>query len=82
MRARILKILIALDKLAYQLITLGYGSMHDTISSAAYRMEKKGRLVGKLSRPVIDWMFSKFGDERHCFKSYISAKYNMPTKDF
>jgi len=82
MRDRILKILIALDKLVYQIITLGYGSLHDTISSAAYRMEQKGRLVGKLSRPVIDWMFSKFGNERHCFESYISAKYNLPTRDF
>jgi len=82
MRARILKILIALDKLVYQIITLGYGSLHDTISSAAYRMEQKGRLVGKLSRPVIDWIFSKFGDADHCFTSYISAKYNLPTKDF
>lgn len=74
MRARILKILIALDKLAYQIMTLGYGSLHDTISSAAYRMEQKGRLVGKLSRPVIDWVFSALGDEKHCFTSYISAK--------
>lgn len=82
MRARVLKILIALDKLAYQIMTLGYGSEFDTISSASYRMEQKGRLVGKLSRPVIDWVFSKFGNERHCFESYISAKYNLPTRDF
>ena len=82
MKSRVLNILIALDKLIYQLITLGYGSSWDTISSAAYRMEQKGRLVGKLSRPVIDWVFYKFGSERHCFESYISAKYNLPTKDF
>lgn len=82
MRARVLKILIALDKLAYQIMTLGYGSEFDTISSTSYRMEQKGRLVGKLSRPVIDWVFSKFGNERHCFESYISAKYNRPTRDF
>jgi hypothetical protein len=82
LKIRILKILIALDKLIYQLMTLGYGAEWDTISSAAYRMEQKGRIVGKLARPVIDWMFSKFGDERHCFRSYISAKYNLPTKDF
>ena len=82
MKRRLLNILIALDKLLYQLITLGYGSMHDTISSAAYRMEQKGRLIGKLSRPVIDWIFGKLGDESHCFTSYISAKFNLPTKDF
>ena len=82
MNDRVLNILIALDKLIYQLITLGYGSSWDTISSAAYRMEQKGRLIGKLSRPVIDWIFLKLGDEKHCFTSYISAKYKLPTKDF
>jgi len=82
MKRRVLNILIALDRLIYQIVTLGYGSLHDTISSAAYRMEQKGRLVGKLSRPAIDWLFSMLGDKNHCFKSYISAKYNRTTKDF
>ena len=82
MKARVLNILIAIDKLIYQLITLGYGSSWDTISSASYRMEQKGRLVGKLSRPVIDWLFASLGDEHHCFTSYINAKYNLPTKGF
>lgn len=82
MKQRLLNILIALDRLAYQALTLGYGSLHDTISSAAYRMEQKGRLIGKLSRPCIDWVFSVLGDDKHCFTSYISAKYNLPTKDF
>ena len=82
MNDRVLNILIALDKLIYQLITLGYGAVWDTISSAAYRMEQKGRLIGKLSRPVIDWVFSVLGDGNHCFTSYISAKYKLPTKDF
>jgi hypothetical protein len=82
MRARILKILIALDKLAYQIMTLGYGSEFDTISSAAYRMEQKGRWIGRISRPVIDWIFSKLGGEKHCFTSYISAKYSKPNETF
>ena len=82
MKTRLMNILVIFDKLVYQLITLGYGSRFDTVSSAAYRMEQKGRLVGKLSRPVIDWVFSALGDEKHCFTSYISAKYKLPTKDF
>lgn len=82
MKSRLLNILIALDKLVYQLITLGYGSRWDTISSAAYRMEQKGRIVGKLSRPVIDWIFLNLGDENHCFSSYIFAKYELPAKEF
>ena len=79
---RLLNLFVALDKLVYQILTLGYGSMFDTVSSAAYRMEQKGRLVGKLSRPVIDWIFASLGDEHHCFTSYINAKYNLPTKGF
>jgi hypothetical protein len=82
MRSRVLKILIAFDKLVYQIITLGYGSEFDTISSAAYRMEQKGRWIGQISRPVIDWIFDKLGDPDHCFTSYISAKYNLPEKKF
>ena len=82
MKKRLMNILVIFDKLVYQLITLGYGSQFDTISSAAYRMEQKGRLVGRLSRPAIDWLFSMLGDKNHCFTSYISAKYNIPTKDY
>jgi len=82
MKKRLMNILVIFDKLIYQLITLGYGSRFDTISSAAYRMEQKGRLVGRVSRPLIDWMFGSIGDKNHCFTSYIYAKYNMPTKDF
>ena len=82
MKKRLMNILVIFDKLVYQLITLGYGSRFDTISSAAYRMEQKGRLVGRLSRPAIDWLFSMLGDKNHCFTSYISAKYNIPTKDY
>lgn len=79
---RLLNIFVALDKLVYQIMTLGYGSMHDTVSSAAYRMEQKGKLTGKIFRPLIDWIFALLGDEHHCFTSYINAKYNIPTKDY
>ena len=82
MKRRVLNILIALDRLIYQIVTLGYGSLHDTISSAAYRMEQKGRWIGNVSRPVIDKLFARLGEDKHCFKSYISAKYNSPSKDF
>lgn len=82
MKKRLMNILVIFDKLVYQLITLGYGSRFDTISSAAWRMEQKGRWIGKLSRPAIDWLFLKLGEDKHCFKSYISAKYSSPSKDF
>lgn len=82
MKKRLMNILVIFDKLVYQLITLGYGSRFDTVSSAAYRMEQKGRLIGRVSRPLIDWLFGNIGDKNHCFTSYISAKYNLPTKDF
>lgn len=82
MKTRMSHFLIAIDRLLYVALTLGHGSPDDTVSSAAWRMEQKGRLVGKLSRPVIDWLFASLGDEHHCFTSYINAKYNLPTKGF
>ena len=82
MKTRISHFLIAIDRLLYVALTLGHGSPDDTVSSAAYRMEQKGRLVGRVSRPLIDWLFGNIGDKNHCFTSYISAKYNLPTKDF
>lgn len=70
MRNRIKNILIALDILIYAVITLGYGSPNETMSSAAWRMEAKGKLTGKIFRPIIDYIFGLLGDENHCFMSF------------
>jgi hypothetical protein len=70
MRNRIKNILIALDIFIYALITLGYGSPSETLSSAAWRMEAKGKLTGKIFRPIIDYIFRLLGDDNHCFESF------------
>lgn len=71
MRQRILNVLIALDQLAWVLVTFGNGSPDETISAAAYRMEQQGKLAGRVLRPLIDAVF--FPLERdHCRLSYES----------
>ena len=54
---RIKNILIAFDQFVWVLITLGAGYPDETISSATYRYEKKGQLLAKIARPVIDGLF-------------------------
>lgn len=64
MRERILNVLIAIDQLVWVLITLGKGSPDETMSAAAWRLEKEGKLGGKIFRPIIDKIF--FFDPNHC----------------
>lgn len=75
MKTRMSHFLIAIDRLLYVALTLGHGSPDDTVSSAAWRMEAKGRLVGRIFRPLIDRLFSWFEPD-HCRRSYFSVKDN------
>ncbi|NDD55947.1 DNA helicase UvrD [bacterium] len=68
---RLLNIIIALDQLAFALLTLGSSAPDETMSSAAYRLERAGKWQGKLFRPVIDFLFSMFEHE-HCKKAYLA----------
>lgn len=76
MKKRLLNILIAVDQLCYVIVTFGYGSPDETLSSAAWRMERKGKLSGRIFRPLIDFIFYPI-EEEHCFKSYASEKYGI-----
>jgi hypothetical protein len=69
-KQRILNILISIDQLIYVLLTLGAGNPDETMSAAAWRLEQKGKLVGKIFRPVIDVLF--WFDKDHCKTSYES----------
>lgn len=71
MKQRILNILIAIDQLAWVLLTLGKGSPDETISAAAWRMEQQGKLAGRVLRPLIDALFSPL-EREHCRLSYES----------
>lgn len=70
MKRRILNVLIAVDQLLYVLLTLGHGNPDETLSAAAWRLEKEGRLSGKVFRPIIDALF--WFDPKHCQTSYES----------
>jgi hypothetical protein len=75
MKRRVLNIAIALDQMAWVLITLGHGSPDETISAALWRMELAGKRAGKLFRPVVDALF--WFDPQHCRMSYESERLGM-----
>lgn len=73
MKQRLLNLLIAIDQLIYVLVTLGSGSPDETLSAAAWRMEHKGKVAGRIFRPTIDFLFSGF-EKNHCWKAYESER--------
>ena len=76
MKQRLLNLLIAFDQLAYVLLTLGAGHPDETLSAAAWRWERSGRLVGRVLRPLVDTLF--WFDPEHCrtaFESEVQRKH-------
>lgn len=73
MKQRLLNVLIALDQLAYVLVTLGAGHPDETLSAAAWRTEQAGKLGGRIFRPVIDLLFLPV-EREHCRKAYESER--------
>ena len=73
MKQRLLNTAIAIDQLLYVLLTLGDGSPDETLSAAAWRTEKKGRLLGRIFRPAIDLLFLPF-ERDHCAKAYAAEQ--------
>lgn len=69
MKARILRILIALDIFIFALVTLGDARRNETISAAAWSLELDDKWQGRFFRPVIDWLISPF-EKQHCYKSW------------
>lgn len=69
MKQRILNLAIAIDQLVYVAITLGTGMPDETLSAAAYRMEKEGKPAG-VFRSVIDALL--WFDKDHCHQAYLS----------
>ena len=70
-RQRILHLLIALDQLAWVVLTLGKGHPDETISAAAWRMEQQGKIAGRVLRPLIDLLFRPL-ERDHCRLSFES----------
>lgn len=73
MKQRLLNVLIAIDQLAWVILTLGKGSPDETISAAAWRMEQQGKLSGRILRPVIDALFRPL-ERDHCRESFESEQ--------
>lgn len=72
MKQRLLNFLIALDQLAYVLLTLGAGHPDETLSAAAWRSEGNGKLLGRIFRPLIDALF--WFDPDHCRMAFEAEK--------
>lgn len=70
MKQYLLNVAIAIDQV---LNVLRGGSPDETLSAAAWRTEQKGRLLGRVFRPLIDWIFSPF-EKNHCQKSFESER--------
>lgn len=69
MRHHALQVLIALDQLVNALLG---GWADETLSSRAWRTEQKGRLWGRMMRPVIDAVL--FFDPQHCHSSFRAER--------
>ena len=71
MKQRLLNVLIALDQLAWVIITLGKGYPDETISAAAWRMEQQGKIAGRVLRPLVDLLFRPL-ERDHCYRAWLS----------
>ena len=71
MKQRILNLLIALDQLAWVIITLGKGYPDETISAAAWRTEQQGKIAGRVLRPLVDLLFRPLERDR-CYRAWLS----------
>lgn len=71
MRRRVLHLLIAIDQLLWVVLTLGRGHPDETISAAAWRMERQGKIAGRIFRPLIDALFRPI-EKDHCRKAWLS----------
>ena len=58
----ILNILIAVDQLINAILA---GNPDETISSRVYYLEKNGKIMGRIFRPIIDFIFRPFS-KHHC----------------
>jgi hypothetical protein len=67
---------IAFDQLINALIppvlTLSFSD--ETLSARTFRAARRGRLVGRLAMPVIDFLFRWQGVKNHCEMAYIKEK--------
>lgn len=71
MKQRILNLLIAVDQLLLVVFTLGKGHPDETISAALWRMEREGKIAGRIFRPLVDLLFRPI-ERDHCYAAWLS----------
>lgn len=68
---RTLTILYIADNLLLAIITAGNCKVGETLSSVAWELSFEKKLLGRIFRPAIDWMFSPL-EKEHCLKAWIT----------
>lgn len=74
MKKYLYHLLIAIDQLANALL---FGAADETLSARAWRTEQRGKILGRIMRPIIDVVaiiLTLGRDDQHCFDSYMSEK--------
>lgn len=78
------QVFIAIDQLANALIppidgTLSYAD--ETLSARSYRAHRDGKILGKITMPVIDLLFFWQGPG-HCYNAFLKehARQNLPNE--
>ena len=66
----VLKALIWIDVKVFHVITLGNSRKGETMSAAAWHLEQRGKWQGKLTRPIIDFLFRPI-EKDHCRKAWV-----------
>lgn len=69
MQQRLFTILIAMDVFVFALLTLGASKRNETISAAAWELERDGKRQGKFFRPIIDFLLRPLGTN-HCLRAW------------
>lgn len=68
MKQYLMNVLIAIDQLGN---ALRGGDPDETLSAAAWRTSRNGKILGAIFRPLIDLLFLPL-ERDHCHKAYIS----------
>lgn len=64
----LLRVLISIDVLIMSIIN---GKRNETLSAAAWSLEQDGKFMGRIFRPVIDFIFHGV-EEKHCKQSWLT----------
>lgn len=66
---RLLTILYIFDNLVLAILTLGKCEVGETLSSVAWELELDGKPLGKIMRPLIDFIMLPL-ERDHCLKAW------------